>query len=401
MPVGPRLFVISVFLLLATSFLAGTGTLIWEFWEADWFTLATHDSHLFVFFPTLGLVALAAFYAPSSALVDLYWRHVPFGKPRFVSACLLLVASSYILAEILGANPYRPVWEIHPEILARDRAQPLNCGSPGPPCERASLLGAVRSLQSVSQSRLGVDEFIHDCSPEPLIEAGETARPKRFCFAQTPLTSPPRLSSTQECCLAQRRFEEAVVRTLSDPTHRSLTGEVHAWLLPFKVFFLLTLLAIGLALAFRHDAVVQHYPKLMRRIEIGVIAGAAAMLFFPLMSQAFVQTASALYGDSQGSGFKPIVPIMSFAFGAWALLILLFFYRRHNHEVELAGKFAGAIASGVAVVKYDLIVDLTVRFLGSGATVINISLLVLISILAIFFLRSRTARGPSQQDPAN
>ncbi len=392
MPLGPRILVVSVLLALALSFLAETGVLIWEFWNSDWFTLATHDSHLFIFFPTLGLVALAAFYAPSCVLVDLYWRHVIFGKARFISAFILLATGAYILAEILGANPYRPVWEIHPEILKRDRAQPADCGSPARPCERASLLGAVRSLQTVSQSRLGVDEFILDCKPEPLIDAGQTVQPKRFCFARTPMTSPPRLSSTEECCQAQRRFEEAVVRQLSDPAHRSLTGKVHAWMLPLKVFFLLTLLAIGLALAFRHDAVEKSYPKLMRRIEIGVITGAVAMVFFPLMSQAFVQTASALYGNSQGSGFKPIVPIMSFAFGAWALLILLFFYRRHNHEVELAGKFAGAIASGVAVVKYDLIVDLFVRFLGSGASVFSIGLLVLASILTIAFLRSPFAR---------
>jgi hypothetical protein len=125
------------------------------------------------------------------------------------------------------------------------------------------------------------------------------------------------------------------------------------------------------------------------------------MVFFPLMSQAFVQTASALYGSSQGAGFKPLVPVMSLLFGGWALLLLLFFYRRHDREVELAAKFAGAIASAVAVIKYDLIVDMTVRFLGSGAGAASIGALVLASALLIFVIWSPLARQAESSGPTS
>jgi hypothetical protein len=392
MLLGPRLFVAGLYLAVALSFLAVTGTLIWEFWDTDWFALATHDSHLFVFFPTLGLVALAAFYVPSFVFVDLYWRHVRFGRLRLIAGFIALAAASYLIADLLGANPYRPVWEIEPQVLAQDRAEPMGCDSSSLPCERAALLDAVRSLQQVSHSRLGLKEFILNCQPEPLVETFATAEPKRFCFASSRLTSSPRLSSTSECCEAQRRFEDTIVGLLGRPERRSLTGVVHAWLLPLKVFFLLTLLAVGLLLALRYEGVNQNYPELMRRIEVGVIIGAVAMVFFPLMSQAFVQTASALYGSAQGAGFKPLVPVMSFVFGAWALLLLLFFYRRHDREVEMAGKFAGAIASAVAVVKYGLIVDLTVRFLGSGAGATSIWALAIASVLLILIVWSPFAR---------
>jgi hypothetical protein len=168
---------------------------------------------------------------------------------------------------------------------------------------------------------------------------------------------------------------------------------VHTWLLPLKVFFLLTLLAVGFLLALRYEDINRYYPQFMRRIEVGVIVGAIAMVFFPLMSQAFVQTANALYGSAQGAGFKPLVPVMSFVFGGWALLLLLFFYRRHDREVEIAGKFAGAIASAVAVVKYGLIVDITVRFLGSGAGAISIGALAILSSLLILVIWSPFAQG--------
>ena len=137
MLLGPRLFVAGIYLAVALSFLAVTGTLIWEFWDTDWFTLATHDSHLFVFFPTLGLVALAAFYVPSCVFVDLYWRHVRFGRLRLIAGFTILAAASYLIADLLGANPYRPVWEIDPQVLAQDQAEPMGCDSSSLPCEQS------------------------------------------------------------------------------------------------------------------------------------------------------------------------------------------------------------------------------------------------------------------------
>jgi hypothetical protein len=178
---------------------------------------------------------------------------------------------------------------------------------------------------------------------------------------------------------------------------------VHDWLLPLKVFFLLVLLAISILLAIRHDGVMRHYPSLIGRIEVGVLVGAIAMIFFPLMSQAFVHTTDALYGVRQDTGFKPIVTFMSFAFGAWALLLVLFFFRRHNPEVELAVKLAGVAASTIAVVKYDLIVALFVRFLGSGAGEVSVALLVGLALLAVLVLLSPLARralvGADKSDP--
>jgi hypothetical protein len=149
---------------------------------------------------------------------------------------------------------------------------------------------------------------------------------------------------------------------------------------------------ISVLLAVRHDGVMRHYPDHIGRIEVGVLVGAIVMIFFPLMSQAFVQTTDALYGVRQDAGFKPIVNLMSFAFGAWALLIALFFFRRHNPEVELAVKLAGVVASTVAVIKFDLIVDLFVRYLGSGADEVSVGFLIVLAVVAVLALLSPTLR---------
>ena len=74
--IGARIFVFLVYLGLGLSFLATTAVLAHEFWESGWFDFVTTDSHLFLFFPTFGIVALLAFYTPSCTLTDLYWHHV-------------------------------------------------------------------------------------------------------------------------------------------------------------------------------------------------------------------------------------------------------------------------------------------------------------------------------------
>ena len=93
-----------------------------------------------------------------------------------------------------------------------------------------------------------------------------------------------------------------------------------------------------------------------------MLVGAAAMIFFPLMSQGYVQSADALFGVQQKGGFRSIVTLMSFLFGAWAMLLLLFSFRQHDQDLELAAKLAGVAASTIAVFKYDILVSIIVRY---------------------------------------
>jgi hypothetical protein len=390
---GARFFVFVIYLLLGVSFIAETALLFWEFGPADALVLATHDSHLFLFFPTLGLVALAAFYRPSCAFVDMYWRHVRFGKLRFVAGFIVIIAVSYLAGMQLAESPYRSVWDLNPMALAADSSEPVGCGSATKPCQRIGILEGVQNVAKVSHQRLGLKEFVRSCEVETLLESDAATERKRFCFASTPLTSTPRLTTNAECCRAQLSYQQAISDLYKKTDARSLTGVVHAALLPAKIMFMLVLLVISVLLAARHAGVTHYYPDQILRIEVGVLVGALAMLFFPLMSQGFVQTTSALYGLHQEEGFKPIVPFMSFMFGAWALLLLFFFFRRHDTELEMAAKLTGVAASTIAVVKYDLIVAIAVRYLGSGAGEIAVALLIGLSVIAVLVLLSRTVRN--------
>ncbi len=392
MSLGARAFVFLVYLALGLSFLAVPAVLFWEFGPEKALTFAAFDSHLFLFFPTLGLVALAAFYVPSCAFVDMYWRHVSFGPLRFLIGLAVIGAVATQIAFGLSANPHRSVWDIKPATLAADKSEPAGCGDASKPCERIALLEGVTNLTQVSQRRLGVRDFYRSCAAEPLIEADKTEEIRRFCFASTPLSEAPRLSADAECCHAQRRYQSAIDRLYVDPAQQSITGRVHKLLLPSKVFFLFVLLAISVLLTLRHSGVKRHYPDQISRIEISVLVGAAAMVFFPLMSQAYVQSADALFGVQQKGGFRSIVTLMSFLFGAWALLLLLFSFRQHDQDLELAAKLAGVAVSTIAVFKYDLLVSVVVRYLGSGANTLSIVILSGLAVAAVLVLLSPLAR---------
>lgn len=393
MPNGARHFVLLAFSILALAFIAETASLVYEFSGTDWVSFATHDSHTFLFFPTLGILALAAFYAPATAITGIYWTHVWYGRLRYSLGFVALVGLSLLVAASLNASPFRSVWEIAPHILTEDASEPDGCGGIGkPPCQRIGLLDALENVSIVSQSRLGLIDFVQKCEADNLMEPPAEPERKRFCFASSPLNEKPQLSTAADCCRAQARLQKTIAEYYTPEANRSMTSAVHAIVLPFKVFFLLMLGVISVLLAVRHKSVARLYPENISAIDLGVVVGAIAMTFFPLMSQAFVETADALFGTAQNEGFKPIVPFMSFAFGGWALLLLMFFYRRHDREVEFAGKIAGLLASAIAIVKYDLIIALINRFLGSGAGTAAIGLLLILAISGALVLASPVAR---------
>ena len=343
---GARIFVFLVYLLLGLSFLATTAVLAHEFWESGWLDFVTMDSHLFLFFPTLGIVALLAFYTPSCALTDLYWHHVPLGRLRFAIGILLLGGASYLIAAELLASPKRSAWEIAPAVLKEDKGEPPGCALvANGTCQRLPILQALKNLRQVSQTHLGLAEFIRDCDRDVLVEGTSGPEGKRFCFASTPLSPSPPLQSDADCCRAQERLAAAASAQFAHQEPRSLTAKVHAWLLPLKVFFLLVLLAISMLLVLRHKAIEQHYKGSMARMEFGVIVGTAAALFFPFMSQAFVQSAEALYGISGRGTFSLITPLLSLAFGAWTLLMVFFFYRRRDKELPVSLRFCNTPSS--------------------------------------------------------
>jgi hypothetical protein len=388
---GAKIFIGVVFGLICLSFIATTLSLFLEYRDAGWFTIATFYSHLFLFFPTFGIVALLAFFTPSCVFLDMYWRYVPYGRIRFVIGFFLVTGLALAAAYALASSNERSIWEVAPGVLATDKGEPAGCMGSENDCERLAIMAAVENVRAVSQRRIGLSDLARNCKPDPLIQTIEAPQASRFCFATTIYRSEPPLVGDGECCRAQRMFADAM-RTLHAPAeNRSFTGHIHRWLLPFKTFFMLILLVISIMLAAWRNTIETHYAEFMRPIERGVLIGAVAMLFYPVMNHAFLQSAVLLYGGSENSAYRTPAPFFSFAFGSWALLLVFFFYRRRNKEVEALGRIGGLIASAIAIVKYDLIIDFFVRVTGTGAEPAYIGILAVLAVAAVVALYHKTA----------
>lgn len=382
-----RAVVAVVFMMLGLSFVATTAVLYSEFKSHNWFTIAAFYSHLFIFFPTFGILALCAFYIPASALLDLYWNNpnvVPRGRLRFTFWTIVLVLISILISRALVGGDLPAIWWLKPETLATDKGDPVGCSvrqtDKQTQCLRMPILESVAEVRAISQKRNGLSPFVRECRPDPLIETPAELVQLRHCFVtRTKLTA-------AQCCEAQTRFTVALSQLYGNEARHSVTGHVHTVLLPLKVFFLLMILVIGFLLAMWRRTIDNLYGPFTRRIERGILIGAFAMLVWPIANHGFLQSSSLLYGRYGEGFYAALSPIMSALFLCWTLLLVLFFFRREQRDIEAAGKIGGGIASLVFALKYQEIIDYATRFLGSGADPIELAVMAGLLLFALAVL---------------
>ena len=131
--------------------------------------------------------------------------------------------------------------------------------------------------------------------------------------------------------------------------------------LPLKVFFVLIVVPSPRCWLSWRVELDKHYPELVPPIERGVIIGAFAMLFWPIMDYGYQQTANVLFGRLEGLQLSYSLVIVP-----WALLLLFYFLRRLGKRGEMIGQIAGVIIAAVAVLRYEHLNDWAVRLFGVG-----------------------------------
>lgn len=396
---GARIFVAIVFTIVGASFFATTGALYYEFGyltNSDaWIPLATFYSHLFIFFPLFGALALVAFFIPACAFVDMYWRHVRWGKLRFGLGFLIVLAVSVGAGLGLGGGQLRSIWEVKPDVLAQDAGEPAGCDARQQTCLRVPVLQALSDVRARSTDRIGMSQFVRDCTPDPLIETPPEQLARRYCFASRTLVD------AATCCRAQEQFGQAIRQMFEPEANRSLTVQVHKAMLPFKIFFLLVVFLIALMLAMRRRGISEHYGAWILKIERGVLIGALSMLFFPIMNLAFLQSSGLLYGTAMDSVYRSISWPMMAAFGLWALLLLFFFFRDVDKDIETIARIGGVVGSALAIAKYQLIVDHAVWFMGAGASIVTLGMIaVMVGVAFIAIVVQPKRKRPTRPESA-
>lgn len=370
---GARIFVATLFLILAASFVGSTSLLVHEFREVGWEAMLVAHSHLFGFFPLFGILALAAYYLPAVVLTDLYWRHVPYGKLRFLIGAVVVAGLSVAGAKLLDTEP-RLLYEVAPSALLADKGDPRGCGAADAQCRRAPALTAMEQLREGRQGRLGLSKFARSCLIDKMLEEPEDMAKPRFCFAAG------RMLNGSECCNAQKLLRDEVGRVQAMQPSLSYTYDQIIFL-PLKVFFVLVVVVIAALLAVWRSRLDQHYKELVPPIERGILIGAFAMLFWPIMDYGYQQTANVLFGRFQGLQLRYSLVIVP-----WALFLLFYFLRRLSKQGEMIGQIAGVVTAAVAVLRYEDLNDWAVRLLGIGTDKWTIGVLLVLAVLGFVML---------------
>lgn len=374
---GARTFVTIVFVLLGASFVASTALFINEFREQDWLALLLLHSHLFLFFPTLGVLGLLAFHLPSTVFTHMYWNDIPHGRIRFCIGLVVVAGLSWVFSSSLLNSGPREIWEIAPRVLTADKSEPPGCNDGRQACRRLSLLDGTSAVREAAQVRLGMSKFARVCRPDPLLEVPDDFVRERFCFATN-----GKLSG-EACCIAQARFAGHLDDVWATSANRSLTAAFDQIALPLKSFFVLVVIVIGGLLVIWRKLLEARYQAIAPAIERALLIGAMAMIPWPLMDYAYVQAMQTLSGRwTVNPQFR-----LSLVIAPWAMLLLVFFLARMGRKVERLGQLAGAAVSVVAFVRYDELNDVAVRWLGVGAPWWIPALVVLFCIACVTTLR--------------
>jgi hypothetical protein len=374
---GAKAFVAVIFTILGAAFVLSTALLYSEFRNHDWSTLALTHSHLFVFFPTFGLLALAAFHLPSAVFVHLYWYTVPFGKWRFLhgfvwAAVIAWGVSHFLLGE--WASP-RQLWEVSPKTMDLDRGAAVPC--PGGVCSRVPIGDALQSLRKGASTEVALAKLGRNCKADDLVEPPEDFAKDRWCVpAGKKLTAP-------DCCRVQRATSDYVSVKYGEGTPRSNLARWDAILQPLKVFFIVVVMVIGILLLIWRVRIQRVYPDLARRIDWHVMIGASALLLWPIMDYAYQDAANALYGRWTGG----MQLRLSLVVGPWLAIILYYFLQRFSQRVEVLGQLLGVAGGLLAFLARDELRDAATKMTGVGmpfVMVLVLAALLLVGILALY-----------------
>lgn len=415
-----HVFVAVIFTLLGLSFLASTALVAWEFRELDWQAILIAHSHLFIFFPTLGILALCAFYLPSVIFTDHYWFHVkPIGKPRFFFGFALVLMGALYFANSLSVNPLRAVWEVSPAALRADLAkgpvQASRCFDvvrletlaaarargeidriPPPSeltrtCARLPVLTVMSDLREKAQHRLTLSVFARACRQDALLEGDPVADAGRYCFP-----AGQKLNAA-DCCRLQEAFDKNVRQLQLSTATRSLAAQYEPYLLIAKVFFILVLFVIGLFLLYWRSVLLTRYRYLLPAMERGVVIGAVAMVFWVIMDYGYQQTTDVLFGRT----YQGFPQRLSLAFLPWAVVLLFYFMERLGRDLQRIAQISTIVTSAVAILSYQQLSDVTARLFGVGAAWWHFALLGGLGLIGFATLvhpllrRSRVAPVPS------
>ncbi len=376
-----------IFCGLAVAFVAPTAALYYTDGLKSVDFMALEPSQ-FIYFPTIGLISLSAWFLPCLVFADLYWTRLPFGKFRLLVTFLIGGIVAYFIS--LYVNNETSFATVKLDSLRTIKV--ADCANTT--CPEFSLATSLDNLRHVSRHKVDLSALVQDCMEDPFRLIRPLAEQKqKFCFAASNIPSIANngLENAEPaaCCKFQRRASESL-RKLSESDRTVSAGGL--WLkftMPFRVFFFGMMILITIHLGLRKKDLVPYAPY-MQEVEIRVVVGLVTLAAFIAFGYAQLQTREVLLGRFSEDD-DVLLKFTSAAVLGAAGFVGLFFYNMHNREIEKAGKITGIITSGIAYFKFDQIIVLTNKYFGSGISPFALIILLFVSFLFSILIISTPA----------
>lgn len=350
-----------VFVLFYGAFLLETGWLVHEYSASGLaLRLASLDAQNFIFFPIAGLLALFGFWRPTVMLVDaLGSGQVRGGRLILLSLIGALGAATWGFSLLLADGTARSVYEVSPDALASDTAEPVQ----GTPASRQTIADTLASLKILALGPEGLSPYKARCDQEWL-QFSPAATQEKFCV--------PAGQSLQvaDCCRVKTAFR-LHLNALAERSPSEFAG-LHRVILPVKVLFLLVLFAVGVLLVRFRKTLNAAYGDRVHDMSFGMAVGGMVMLAWPMLNAAYLETTSLLIGDGSSGAYALMAPLIALGFGIWALLLIFFHLRSYPSQVEYAARIGGFIAAAIGVLRYEEITGFLISNLGIGGGIVAI-----------------------------
>lgn len=457
-----------IFVIMATAFIADTAVLAVEFsgifrsgesagqQENLSTLLASFYGHNYIYFPTLGLLALAMFYRPTVMVFDWYYNAGAVSRNVIVGFLSAMLLSAIAAAVVLSLGEQRALFEIKPSIL--QSAQPVN---------KTCLIYNDRATAATAQGASPSDAFVReiDCSllppkdvlrllkleirdsdrsfadmtvscrqPSPISLAllndarsqleGDTQRAtadvmtltpsgeRKYCFLTNSVTD-------QLSCCASKGLFQAQINELATQ-HRSVSFYVQKMALPIKAMYLVFFLGVGLLLAARTQLMSEQMKDEMPFVEIRMAIGSLLLLVWPVVNYTFTKQYDVLFGgfdvvDStpiqfndelrlvdtrDRSTYRQAAPLYISIVLIWVLALFASIIRKYETIYrDIIG--AALLTGGAALVTFNLerLSAIVADAVGIGANSVSIITLIFVMGAVYFgFARLRHERKQRHDD---
>ncbi|MEM1088345.1 MAG: hypothetical protein AAGH90_11495 [Pseudomonadota bacterium] len=356
-----KAIVTTVFAVFYIAFLVETGALLLEFEPHGLgIRMATLFAHNFLFFPIVGFLALIAFWKPAVLVVDaLLWGKIKYGQTVLASVTVFITILAVLLSTAFGSSNSRSLFEIAPQTILADQG----ARSSDPTQTRASLQEILVKMKINTLSEGGLSDFQSNCDPDWL-QFSVSAEEQKFCFPTSTDIS------VKACCDARTRLR-SYINTLHESAPSDLSV-VHRLIIPFKMTFLLTLLAIGILLVRLRKRLTSLYGAAVQDVSFPIAVGGALMLLWPLMNASYLNTFALLTDDGSSNSYRISAPLFALGFGFWTMLLIFFHLRTYPSQMEVALKAAGALAAALGVLQYEQIIGYLSKTLGIGGGLVGV-----------------------------